>query len=62
MPNIDDKSGNKNGNRWRIVTLMLIEKAKERPKCKTPLYMRLGEDEDPAQPPARKRPQPEKKG
>ncbi len=45
VANIDDKSGNKNGKPWRIVTLMLIEKAKERPKCKTPLYMQLGEDD-----------------
>lgn len=45
VANIDDKSGNKNGKPWRIVTLMLIEKAKERPKLKTPLYMQLGEDD-----------------
>lgn len=45
VASIDDKHGNKNGKPWRIVTLMLIEKAKSRPKCKTPLYLQLG-DED----------------
>ena len=45
VASIDDKHGNKNGKPWRIVTLMLIEKAKSRPKCKTPLYLQLGEDD-----------------
>jgi len=45
VASIDDKHGTKNGKPWRIVTLMLIEKAKGRPKCKTPLYLQLG-DED----------------
>jgi len=45
VASIDDKHGTKNGKPWRIVTLMLIEKSKSRPKCKTPLYLQLGDDD-----------------
>jgi len=45
IANVDTKSGTKNGKAWKITTLMLIEKAKGRPRCKTPLMLQLA-DED----------------
>jgi hypothetical protein len=47
VASIDVRSGNKNGKPWKMATCLLVEKvpAKDRPRLKTPLTLRLGDDD-----------------